>query len=98
MIGKIAASIATLDFSETFSGIKESFSIGGKLFGIFGGDEEKPPALKVPKVGVGTPIGQDMKSTTDINVNMNAPEGVIQSIQSRTQGRAANVGVNMAAG
>lgn len=46
----------------------------------------------------GTPIGQDSTSTTDINVNMNAPEGVIESIQSITQGRAANVGVNMAGG
>ena len=44
---------------------------------------------------IGAPIGQDSKSTTDINMNINAPAGVVRSMQSTTQGRAANVGLNL---
>ena len=147
VIGEIAAAIATLDLSglaETFSfkGLKERFSIGDKLFGVFGDD--KPPIVKqeviqakvlanvvvdsfnvipfpvikqeviqtgalatnvqqskqdlnlvVPRTDTGVPIGQNEKSVTDINVNMTAPPGVVQSVQSVTQGRAANVGLNL---
>ena len=88
-IGELVAQFATLNFSEGLgTSFTDAFSVGGKFLGIFGDDKPSP----------GKPIGQGGDSTTDINVNMNAPAGVIQSIQSRTQGRATNVGVNMAEG
>lgn len=89
IIGSIAGAIATLDFGAVID-LQEAFSVGGKFLGLFGGAEEKSP---------GTKIGADGGTRTDINVNMNAPEGVIQSVQSKTTGgRNANVGVNMAGG
>ena len=38
------------------------------------------------------------KSTTDVNVNLNAPRGIIESVKSKTSGRVSglNVAVNMA--
>lgn len=49
--------------------------------------------------GIGSPVGTNTASVTDINVNLNAPDGVVQSVQSRTKGaRNSNVGVNMVGG
>jgi TP901 family phage tail tape measure protein len=98
-IGQIVAGIATMDFSKF--NLKGAFDIGGKFLGIFGGDKPEVPTtqIAVTPTPVGTPVGTNSKSTTDINVNMNAPKGVVQSVQSRTRGtRVGNVGVNMAGG
>lgn len=87
-IGQLVGAIATLDFSKF--DLSDAFDIGGKFLGLFG---DEPPA------SVGAPISQDSTSTTDINVGINAPVGVVQSVQSTSRGsRNTNVGVNMAAG
>lgn len=85
LIGQIVASVATLDFSQFDLGSAFSDAIS-----IFTGDDSAPTT--------GKPIGTDNKSTTDINMNINDPGGVVQSVQSSTQGRGANVGLNVAGG
>jgi len=63
-------------------------SIGGD---IFNGGVSTIKALLAPT----TPV----RSQTDVNVNLRAPEGVIESIKSKTTGKRAglNMGVNMEA-
>ncbi len=99
VFAKIAASVVTgslVDFGG-FDALQESFSLGGKFLGVFG-EGDKPGASVGEEPGTPVGAGGDT-SRTDINMNINAPEGVIQSIQSKTSGgRATNVGVNMAAG
>lgn len=88
-IGELSAQIATMDFSEQFgTSFKDAFSIGGKFLGVFGGEE--PP-------NINQRISAGGKSQTDINVNLNAPEGVVQSVKSKTKGNKSglNLGVSM---
>jgi len=86
-IGEFAGQIATLNFGEGLStDIREAFSVGGKLFGIF--ENQKLEGN----------LGAGQSSRTDINVNLKSPEGAIESVKSRTTGSASglNVGLNMA--
>ena len=95
-IGEISGAIATLDLSQFSDLTKETINkglffspvqfLGEGISDLFSSDT---PAT------VGAPLGGSTQSTTDINLNMNAPPGVVQSIQSTTQGRAANVGLNL---
>lgn len=57
------------------------------LFGIEGGNMD---------VAGAEPTAQS--STTDVNVNLNAPKGIVQSVKSKTTGKVSglNVGINMA--
>ena len=63
--------------------------LGGSLSRLFESEGE----IKVQAGGELT-----SRSTTDVNVNLNAPRGVVASIKSKTSGAVAglNVGVNMA--
>ena len=98
LIGEVIGAFATMDFSG-ISNLMDSFSVGGKFLGVFGGAETAAPSVAVPPVSVGAPTGAGSSSTTDINMNIKAPQGVVQSVQSRTTGsRNANVGINMAGG
>lgn len=102
LIGQVVGAMATMDFSKF--DLSGAFDIGGKFLGLFGGEDKAALDVNTGDVTggtpatVGTPIGKDSRSTTDINVGITAPEGVVKSVQSRTKGRTANVGVNMAAG
>lgn len=85
-IGQFIGAVFSLDFQQF--DILEGVSKFGEAFG-----EE---ALKPIK-----PFGPAnlLRSQTDVNVNLRAPEGVIESAKSRTSGKVAglNVGLNMAA-
>jgi hypothetical protein len=86
-IGEAAAQLATFNFdAANGTSFRDAFSVGGKLFGIF--DNEEAPA----RVPTGT------ASRTDINMNIRAPEGTVESVKSSTRGNVPgmNVGVNMA--
>ena len=95
-IGEISAAIATLDFSK-FS--TETKAFGNEFFGGAAIDATRSFVEDLFGIGtpatVGVPIGGSTSSTTDINLNLNAPPGVVQSMQSTTQGRASNVGLNL---
>jgi len=87
-IGELAAQITTLNFGEKLgTSFKDAFSIGGKFLGIFG---DEPTATNVGKTTA--------TSQTDVNVNLLAPEKTIDSVKTRTSGKAPglNVGVNLA--
>lgn len=50
----------------------------------------------VPTIPDATIAGATQKTETEVNVNLNAPPGIIQSIESRTKGEArTNVGQNL---
>lgn len=88
-IGEFAAQLTTLNFGADIStNLKDAFSIGGKLFGLFG---DESAAKTTGGLGGG-------KSQADVNVNLRAPEKTIESIKTRTTGQSAglNIGVNMA--
>lgn len=82
----LVTAISTFSFSK-FTPLMEAFSLGGKFLGLFGGDELKMGGVDVTQ-----------SSRTDVNVNLNAPKGAVDSVQKRTTGRIGgmNVGVNMA--
>jgi hypothetical protein len=86
-IGEAAAQLSTFNFSSSNStSLRDAFSVGGKLFGIFDNNEAQARA----------PTGA--ASRTDVNVNLRAPEGAVESVKSSTRGNVPgmNVGVNMA--
>jgi len=93
-IGEVTAAVATLDFSSFSDSTKElgnilwSLSVPGlaerQLNFLFGDDDDE---VKAPDGG---------PSKTDINLNVNAPAGVVGDIKSKTSGGSnMNVGVNM---
>lgn len=49
-------------------------------------------------ISIDKTLTANQTSTTDINVNVNAPHGAVSSVQATTQGRAANVGTNLKEG
>jgi len=65
--------------------------------GFFGFAPEVPQAMPAA-LGFSGPVDMNSRSRTDVNVNLRAPEGAVESIKSRTSGNAPglNVGVNMA--
>ena len=84
---QLAAAILTLDFSG-FSSIADMFRTdNGKVLGLFGGGDDQ--AIK--------PMDGAPPSRTDVNVNLNAPAGAVESVKSKTTGKVSgmNVGVNM---
>jgi TP901 family phage tail tape measure protein len=86
-IGEAAAQLSTFNFSASnATSFRDAFSVGGKLFGIF--DNNEAPAR--------APTGAS--SRTDVNVNLRAPAGAVESVKSSTRGNVPgmNVGVNMA--
>ena len=108
-VGELAAQITLGNFSDKLgTSFKDAFSIGGKFLGVFGGEAGgKTMGDKLTDIGrglIGMPeprVKTDAlnggTSRTDVNVNLRAPQGAIESIKSRTSGKAAglNVGVNM---
>ena len=89
--------LLTGDFKKAFdTSFLESISIGGKILGVFGG-EKAPPTVPAPLTAptVGTPPAN---SQADVNININAPDGVVESVKTkRKRGpQNMNVGVNMA--
>ena len=100
LIGEVAAGIATLDFSHFSKGIatidQSRFLAGTDIRGNIISANELAPTGPPASPGDVTAGGE---SRTLIDVNLNAPEGVVQSVKSSTTGvRNANVGVNMAGG
>jgi tape measure domain-containing protein len=59
------------------------------FFGI-GGDGEKPESALPESSAI-----PNQNSQTDVNVNLKAPENVIESVKTKTKGNGANVGTNM---
>lgn len=83
-IGELAGQVATGDFTQGTS-IRDAFSVGGKLFGLFGG--ESPGAAN---------LGGD-SSSVDINMNIRDQSGAVSGVESKVKGSANfNVGRNMA--
>lgn len=64
-------------------------SLGGRISNLFGGE-----GGELDVTGSGT---VEQKSKTDVNVNLNAPRGIIDSVKTKTSGSVSglNVGVNM---
>lgn len=89
-VGELSAGFAIGDFSEELStSLADKFSIGGDLFGIFDrGNGGSASTINAPIPA----------SKADVNVNLRAPEGVIESVKTKTTGKSSglNVGVNMA--
>lgn len=101
-LAELTAAFATMDFSK-FTSLTEGLTINGKFLGWF--DVDKPGAATMDTAGVaapysvGAPVSGATSSTTDINMNIMAPQGVVKSVQSRTTGdRNTNVGWNMVNG
>lgn len=99
-IGAIAAGIAiAIAVVTTF---KEELAATGKFIGEFIANAvDKLSGLKSigEFFGFGdSDVSVSQKSRTDVNVNLNAPEGAVKSVKSTTTGKVAglNVGVNMA--
>jgi TP901 family phage tail tape measure protein len=88
-VGEFAASVATLDFfGSQRTSFADAFSIGGKFLGVF----EREKGGTAQNVGAGV-----IKSQADINVNLRAPAGVIESVKTSKSGNRTglNMGVNM---
>jgi len=87
-IGELAASVATLDiFGSQRTSFADAFSIGGKFLGVF----EREKGGTAQGVGTGT-----IKSQADVNINIRAPQGIVESIKSKSSGGPGlNMGVNM---
>ncbi len=88
LAGENLAKMVNLDFGTgNTTSISDAFSIGGKFLGIFGGDDEK----------LNGNLDKSGTSKTDINVNVNAPAGAVESVKSTTAGNISglNVGVSM---
>lgn len=83
-------------FGIIFAGISKMKEKAGGALGKLGGSLSRLFEGEEIKVQAGGELTS--KSTTDVNVNLNAPKGVIASIKSKTTGAVAglNVGVNMA--
>jgi len=87
-VGELAAQITTGNFSAKLgTSFREAFSFGGKFLGLFDNDDKLAPGKLNPS----------QTSRTDVNVNLRAPQGAIESIKSRTSGQVSglNVGTNM---
>ena len=95
-IGEVSAAIALLDFSKFTDLTKDTLSTGLTFSPIqFLGEGIADLFSGGTPATAGAPLGGSTSSTTDINLNLNAPPGVVQSMQSTTQGRASNVGLNL---
>jgi TP901 family phage tail tape measure protein len=94
-IGNLAGAISTGNFKDMFSGLA---SVAGPLPGVSFKDmyDYITGGGETVKNATGTAAAQ--KSQTDVNINMRAPTGVIQSVKSKTTGKVSglNVGVAMA--
>lgn len=88
-LGEAAGMIATGFQGGAGTSFADAFSIGGKVLGVF--EREKgTTASAISESGT--------KTQADVNVNINAPAGVVESVQTKRRGNSngLNVGVNMA--
>lgn len=86
-IGELAAQITTFNFSVGTS-FTDAFSVGGKFFGIL--ERENGGTASRVEGGV-------IKSQADVNINLRAPDGVVESIKTKKSGNRTglNMGVNL---
>ena len=76
-----------------FPALYESIgAAAAKVAGVFGFGEDTPN-LSANNKKIEQMLSGSVASTTDINVNLNAPKGTVGSVRSRSRGRSANVGV-----
>lgn len=112
-IAKLVTGNITDFLTPDFGKLKEQFSAGGKLFGLFDieGKAAKVPAT--PSQLVNQPLPSQIpeltsvpgapsqagvaQSQSDVNVNIRAQEGTVESIKSKTSGDLGglNLGVNL---
>ncbi len=88
-IGELAGQVATLNFSADLgTSFADAFSVGGKFLGVF----EREKGGTAQNVGAGT-----VKSQADVNINLRAPAGVVESVKTTKSGNRSglNMGVNM---
>lgn len=89
MIGEVVAAFATMNFSSFSDTAVTAMKTLARTtpLGMFMDDEDQ--AIK--------PMGGAQSSRTDVNVNLNAPAGAVESVKSKTSGKVSgmNVGVNM---
>lgn len=101
IIGEVTAAIVSLDFSH----FTQSFTDFGKGFTKDLSELINVDITGAIHSGLDSLLGsadkaavQEFSSRTDVNVNLSAPEGTVDSIKSKTSGKnpGLNVGVNMA--
>jgi TP901 family phage tail tape measure protein len=87
-VGELAAQITMGNFSTKLgTSFRDAFSFGGKFLGLFDNPEAVVPGQ----------LNSTQSSRTDVNVNLRAPQGAIESVKSQTSGKVSglNVGMNM---
>ncbi len=93
-IGEGAAQIATFNFDANIAtSFLDAFTIGGKFLGL--AETEKTVLPQPPTAPTVLPTGRN--SQADVNVNINAPDGVVESVTTKKKGdpNGMNLGVNM---
>lgn len=103
-IGEFAAQLSTGNFSAG-TDIGEAFSIGGKVLGLFGGEDPVIPKapLSVPQVPAVAPTpvsGSAQQQSAQVDVNIRDPGNNVSSISSKKKGnpKAMNLGVSLKEG
>ncbi len=93
-IGEGAAQLATFNFdAKNATSFLDAFTVGGKLLGLI--DREQTVLPQIPSAPTVSPAATN--SRTEIDVNIKAPDGVVESVKTKRQGNAngMNLGVNM---
>lgn len=91
IIGQVVAAIATLDFSNF--DISESFNLGGKFLGLFGGDEESA-SPGTPEAPTTAPTVSPEVVTASANASLNGEIKVSAAEGSKVESVASQASVN----
>lgn len=93
-IGEGAGQLATFNFdAKNATSFLDAFTVGGKFLGLL--ETEKTVIPPIPTAPTVAPSATNSKA--DVNVNINAPDGVVESVKTKQQGDKSgmNLGVNM---
>ncbi|MEE9451360.1 MAG: phage tail tape measure protein, partial [Gammaproteobacteria bacterium] len=95
-IGEAVGQLVTFNLKkEGTTSLLESFSVGGKVLGLF---EREAPIVLPTQVTAPTVAPTTMNSQAQIDINIRDREGVVESVKTKRQGNtsAMDLGVNMA--
>lgn len=93
-IGEGAGQLATFNFdAKNATSFLDAFTVGGKFLGLL--ESEKTVIPPIPTAPTVAPLASN--SRADVNVNINAPDGVVESVKTKQKGdkNGMNLGVNM---
>ncbi len=93
-IGEGAGQLATFNFdAKNATSFLDAFTVGGKFLGLL--ETEKTVIPPIPTAPTVAPLSSN--SQADVNVNINAPDGVVESVKTKQKGDKSgmNLGVNM---